>query len=166
MLSTEIERRFLLSSMPDLGFVQHQIIQIHQFWLPGKIIRERFRSQRRGLRTEYWRTIKFGRGSPRKQLEEWCDSRLYSAMADIALRELYPSIDKTRFVVPISRWHWELDVFELEDRKVGYLMEVELTSRWTWLKIPDFFKPHIVREVTDDSRYNNLSIAENGWPEK
>ncbi len=59
---------------------------------------------------------------------------------------------------------WEID--EFQDRDL-VLAEVELDSPSAEVTVPDWLRPHLVREVTDDSKYSNYRLAcDSGKDEK
>jgi CYTH domain-containing protein len=68
-------------------------------------------------------------------------------------------IHKRRYRVPEGDLMWEID--EFLDRDL-HLAEVELESASQNPKLPRWLAPHVVREVTDDPRYTNLALAEQG----
>ena len=51
---------------------------------------------------------------------------------------------------------WEID--EFPDRNL-VMAEVELPSPSTEVTAPDWLRPHVVREVTDDPAYTNYRLA-------
>jgi CYTH domain-containing protein len=61
--------------------------------------------------------------------------------------------------VPDADVVWEID--EFLDRDL-HLAEVELESASQNPALPRWLAPYVVREVTDDPRYTNLSLAEQG----
>jgi adenylate cyclase len=73
-----------------------------------------------------------------------------------------PVIEKTRYVVPASNGlKWEID--EFHGKLEGLLKaEIEVPS----LKTPVPKPAWLGREVTDDARYKNGSLAFNGMPEE
>lgn len=69
-------------------------------------------------------------------------------------------ISKTRYCVPCDdggeRRVWEIDDFDDLDL---VLAEVELPSADAAAPIPDWLRPHILREVTDEKQYQNHELA-------
>lgn len=67
------------------------------------------------------------------------------------------SIEKVRHTVPQGKLTWEIDVFVgREDNLV--LAEIELPTETEEVKLPAW----IGKEVTDDPRYRNSSLADKG----
>ena len=151
----EIERKYLLRGLPDLDDAAH-VVEIHQGWLPGERLRERIRRVRSDDATTYYRTIKLGHGVERVEIEEPTSEevfdRLWPLTKDCRIR-------KRRYRVPEGDLVWEID--EFLDRDL-HLAEVELESASQNPKPPRWLAPHVVREVTDDPRYTNLALAEQG----
>jgi CHAD domain-containing protein/CYTH domain-containing protein len=148
----EIERKYLLRRLPDLGG-RAEIEEIDQGWLPGERLHERLRRVQSGSATRYFRTIKFGQGVQRTEIEEPATQELFDS--------LWPltegcRVRKRRHKVREGDLAWEID--EFLDREL-YLAEVELAHVSDRPKIPEWLAPCIEREVTDDPRYTNLRLA-------
>jgi CYTH domain-containing protein len=58
--------------------------------------------------------------------------------------------------VPHGSDHWEID--EFTDRPL-WLAELELDRADAPITVPDWLKPVLVREVTDEKEYTNRSLA-------
>jgi CHAD domain-containing protein/CYTH domain-containing protein len=151
----EIERKYLLRGLPDLDD-STDVVEIHRGWLPGELLRERIRRVRSDDATTYFRTIKLGHGVERIEIEEPTSEevfdRLWPLTKDCRIR-------KRRYRVPEGDLVWEID--EFLDRDL-HLAEVELESASQNPEPPRWLAPHVVREVTDDPRYTNLALAEQG----
>ena len=65
-------------------------------------------------------------------------------------------VAKRRHRVRDGAWVWEID--EFTDRDL-ILAEVELPARATEVPLPEWLRPLVVREVTDDPAYLNESLA-------
>lgn len=67
-------------------------------------------------------------------------------------------IEKRRYIVPLGALVWEVDVFE--GRLAGLVLaEVELDSADQSVSLPDW----VGEEVSQDGRYNNASLARDGY---
>lgn len=68
-------------------------------------------------------------------------------------------IRKTRYCIlqRDSGQYLEIDIYPGNTKHA--IMEVELSDANTEIVVPDFI--HIIREVTDDSRYKNYQLAQN-----
>lgn len=152
----EIERRFLLRGVPD--FEAHwtvNAIRIEQGYLPGDAIVERVRRVRSEGVTKHFRTLKVGKGAVRHEFEEQISTKLFRGL--YALTES-ARILKTRHQVADPQTPgliWEIDVFQ--DR-VLVLAEIELGSDSPF-EPPEWLKPWIISEVTEDGRFTNASLA-------
>jgi CHAD domain-containing protein/CYTH domain-containing protein len=149
----EIERKFLLSGMPPTAAAA-PADRIDQGWLPGEKLRERLRRTRRADGREvFTRTMKFGGGVVRTEIEEETTPELFA--------RLWPAtrgrrVRKNRHVVAAGGLAWEIDFFL--DRDL-VLAEVELPSVDTPAEPPDWLRPYVVREVTLETAYLNSRLA-------
>lgn len=66
------------------------------------------------------------------------------------------TIDKTRFVFKYNDQVFELDVFKNALKGLA-ILEIELPSITTKVELPPFLK--MIKEVTEDKKYNNFSLA-------
>jgi adenylate cyclase len=148
-MATEIERKFLVTGDGWRKLVTQQT-QFRQGYLSsnGKAtVRVRSMDDAKA-----YLTIKgASRGMSRAEYEyplPIADAREMLAMAEPHV------IEKTRHLVPFEGLVWEVDVFG--GHHEGLLIaEVELTSEDQHVAIPDW----IGREVTDNDRYYNASLA-------
>ncbi len=149
----EIERKFLLDSLPDAARLATPE-RIEQGYLPGTELVERVRrvtAADGGIR--YWRTVKFGTGVSRFELEEETTRAVFQALWPLTEGR---RVDKHRHVVPDGAHKWEIDGFAGRDL---VLAEVELESEGEEVTIPDWLAPHVVREVTGEDAYVNANLA-------
>lgn len=152
-LPVEIERKFLLSALPD-HVRALEGIRIAQGWLPGERLRERLRrSVFPGGRVEWTRTVKLGTGISRIEVEEATDPILFESLWPFTAAA---RIEKIRYVVEDGSLTWEIDRFL--DREL-VLAEVELPSTDHVVTPPLWLSPYIVRDVTDDADYVNANLA-------
>jgi len=149
----EIERKYLLRELPRFPNPA-EILEVDQGYLPGKKVLERVRRQRSDTgEVRYFRTMKMGSGVERMELEDETDEALFNHLW--ALTE-GRRVKKRRYVVPNGNDHWEVD--EFLDRQL-VLAELELDRADAPVTIPDWLKPVLVREVTDEPGYTNRSLA-------
>lgn len=149
----EIERKYLLRDLPKMPRAA-AILEIDQGYLPGIKVLERVRREKSDAGSvRYFRTIKSGRGVERTELEDETDQKLFDHLW--ALTE-GKRVRKRRYVIPNGRDNWEID--EFLDRPL-VLAELELDHADTPVAIPDWLKPVLVREVTDEPSYTNRSLA-------
>lgn len=154
-MSTEIERKFLLSRLPDSLEA-----------CPGTVIRQGYliateeglelRVRQKGDR--YFQTIKIGEGLSRTEIE--------ISLSEEQFGELWPHtqgrrVDKVRYQVRVGAHVAELDRFEGELGGLD-MVEVEFASVAESREFapPEWFGD----EVTEDKRYKNKRLAADGIP--
>jgi CYTH domain-containing protein len=151
----EIERKFVLPAVPaELEQVPGEHIQQGYVAIADDGVEVRVR--RRGDTTTL--TIKSGPGEIRVEEELSIDERRFEALW--ALTE-DRRLSKTRHLVPLGDLTAEVDVYD--DRLAGLITaEVEFPSPEDSAR---FVAPEwLGREVTNDSRYANQSLARRGRP--
>lgn len=151
----EIERKYLLRRLPEIP-QGAEVLEVAQGWLPGKRIRERIRRVRSTAGTKYVRTLKFGLGVTRGEVEEPTTLDVF-----LPLWELTKDcrVRKRRYRVREGDLVWEID--EFLDREL-FLAEVELPNAELRPAFPDWLEGFVERDVTDDKRYTNLQLAKSG----
>jgi CYTH domain-containing protein len=70
-------------------------------------------------------------------------------------------IRKTRYCLVFNRQYFEIDTYPFWNRQA--VLKIELANDGEQINFPDFIK--IIREVSDDMRYRNYSLAK-GFPEE
>jgi CYTH domain-containing protein len=150
----ERERRYLVAQLPGR---LPEPIPIEQAYLVTSPVSLRVRR----IGGRHVVTIKSGRGRNRVEIERDIDADEFAALWAEA-EEL--RIAKRRHVIALDDGlAAELDLFdgELAGRR---LVEVEFDDDAT----ADAFQPPawFGREVTEDGRYTNASLARNGWPDE
>lgn len=160
----EIERTWLLSGLPALPAhaVRHEL---EQGYLPepagsdaGQLEGRLRRQTGPDGRVTCTHTIKRGSGLVREELERTIDrdelEREWPRTAGRRLR-------KVRWKVREGAHTWEVDQFP----DLGLvLVEVELESADEHPAPPAWLAPFLVRDVTEDPRYRNHSLATRGAP--
>ncbi|MEP3331522.1 CYTH domain-containing protein [Sedimentitalea sp.] len=152
---TEVERKFLVASLPDLG--QARSVQIRQGYLTSKQDTVEIRLRQKG--DTYLTTLKKGAGLERIE----CEAEISQDHFDL----FWPATEGRR--VEKARWTGTLEsgrVFELDifDGRLAPLTLVEVefdnVADATAFQPPPWFG----RDVTDDARYSNASLAATGTP--
>jgi adenylate cyclase len=148
----ERERRFLVESLPDPLPAPSQIEQAYVSTGPASV-------RVRRIDDDHILTIKTGSGRKRMEIERDLDQDEFEAIWDAA-QEL--RISKRRHRIDLGDGLTaELDLYDgaLDGRR---LVEVEFDSDEAAddFTAPDWFG----REVTEDNRYTNSSLARYGWP--
>ncbi len=162
----EIERKFLIV-MPDEGILAAQegafcdrIVQTYLTAEPGVTARVRRREGRAGVsytHTEKRRLTNITAWEDEREI----DGDEYRALLERADPALRP-IEKRRWTVPSGGLLLEIDIYPFWQRQA--VLEVELPAEDTSLSFPPFLR--ILREVTDDRRYKNVSLARCVPPEE
>lgn len=154
---TEIERKFLVADLPDLAAAR--IEPIRQGYLTALEDSVEIRVRQKGER--YFLTTKSGAGLSRVEHEAQIDAKAFSCVwpATAARR-----VEKTRWTAPLTDGcQFELDIFDgaLSGLK---LVEVEFADAQAAAAFvpPAWFG----REVTDDARFSNASLAFHGAPDR
>ena len=148
----EIERKFLLDGVPALDR-ETSSAEIEQGYLPGERVIERLRRTRTNGKEELLRTIKEGTGITRLEVEEPVPAEVFARLWPLTEGR---RIRKRRHRVKDGDLTWEID--EFPDRNL-VVAEVELPSPSTEVTPPDWLRPHVLREVTDDPAYSNYRLA-------
>ena len=152
MLNLEIERKFLLRGFPP-GFEQRTGVDVLQGYMENGL---RYRK----MGNHYYRTEKAGSGMVMQEHEEEITAEEFE--------RVWPETEgrrlaKRRTEVPLGDdLTAEVDVFGGELEGLLYV-EVEFRSE----EVARSFKPPswFGREVTDDPRYKNQSLARYGLPD-
>lgn len=155
----EIERRYLIE-MPSIQKLEEnkackkvEIIQTYLKSPTGEEVRLRQRGQ--GESYIYTKTTKkqIGRGK-RFEFEERLDERQYLRLlmdADVTKKQ----IRKTRYCLVYENQYFEIDIYPFWTDKA--ILEIELNSIEDKITFPKCLK--IIKEVTEDKRYSNASLA-------
>lgn len=152
-MAVEIERKYLLSRLPALPPAA-DVLEIDQGYLPGRNVLERLRRQRsRDGTVRHFRSVKLGAGVERLEYEDEIDASLFEHLWQVTEGR---RLRKRRHIVPAAGATWEID--EFTDRPL-VLAELELDRADAPVAIPDWLKPVLVREVTDEPAYTNRSLA-------
>jgi len=149
----EIERKYLLRTLPH-GVAGAASLEIDQGYIPGVQINERIRRARGADGVKYYRTMKFGTGMDRLELEDETTEEFFLATWPLTRGA---RVWKRRYLVPEGDVVWEID--EFLDRPDLWLAEVELDHVDQVVAIPDWLAPALVREVTFEKGYSNRALA-------
>jgi CYTH domain-containing protein len=155
-MSIEIERKFLVTSLPHEmeGTGGHPIRQGYVI-ISDDDVELRIRQKR----TQYFQTIKMGKGLSRTEIE--------ISLSPEQFDRLWPytagrRVSKTRFTMPVGGHTAELDRFD-GDLAGLVMVEVEFPSESAARAFvpPEWFG----EEVTEDRRYKNKHLAVHGIPD-
>jgi len=151
----EIERKYLLRALPPAECLAGATaLEIDQGYLPGVLINERLRRTRGPDGVKYYRTMKFGGGLDRLELEDETNEDYFMATWPFTRGA---RVRKRRYLIPDRDVVWEID--EFLDRPDLWLAEVELDHVDHAITIPDWLSPVLVREVTFEKGFTNRALA-------
>jgi adenylate cyclase len=149
----EVERKYWLSALPPREILGRGVAISQGYIDAGD---PEIRVRQKG--PAFFLGIKSGEGVRRQE----CEVQIPAA----TFEKLWPLTEgarvvKTRYTVQHGDARWEID--EFGGGLAGlYLAEVELASESEAVTPPAFLS--IVRDVTDDPRYKNKSLATRGLP--
>jgi adenylate cyclase len=154
-MSLEIERKFLVTSLPEAmdRYPHERIIQGYVVvGADGSEVRLRRKGQK------YVETVKLGRGEVRSELEIELTATQFDTLWEATSGR---RIEKTRYEVPHAGRTVEVDVYHGELAGL-VIAECEFASAEESRRFvpPGWFG----REVTDDPEYKNQSLALHGRP--
>ncbi len=156
----EIERKFLVE-MPDVNTldVKRKMDIIQTYLKDGENnIQRRVRCISENGNTQYIYTEKlFITAVTRKEMEYEIDENEYNRLILQAREECLP-INKTRYCFDYDGQLFELDVYPFSENLAT--MELELSSEKQEISFPDNIS--ILKEVTGNSDYSNISLANAG----
>jgi adenylate cyclase len=150
-MAKEIERKFLVDStkLPLLSNPKHII----QGYIPAQnaTLRVRISNDKAYL------TLK-GRAKGLSRSEFEYEIPLSDAKSILEELCIKPYIEKKRYIIPVGKHKWELDIFEGANDGL-IVAEIELES-----EDEEFIKPDwISQEVSFDSRYRNSALINNPY---
>ncbi len=161
----EIERKYLIR-LPDLAFLRtvdgcrvREILQTYLNPLPDEPKTER---RVRTITENGEVTYVYTQKSPKGYLSRYEDERNVTGEEYETLRrDASTELRKTRYAFPFAGHVMEIDVYPSEfggEILDGHaILEVEMNDPNETVEFPDFLE--ILREVTDDRRYHNKTIA-------
>ncbi len=164
-MNIEIERKYLIN-LPDLAFLRtvdgcrvREILQTYLSPLPDEPKTER---RLRTITENGEVTYVYTRKSPKGYLSRYEDERdVTREEYEILRRDASTELLKTRYAFPFAGHIMEIDVYPPEfggDVLDGYaILEVEMNDPDEAVEFPEFLE--ILREVTDDRRYSNKTLA-------
>lgn len=151
----EIERKYLLRALPPAELLADAtVLEIDQGYLPGVRINERLRRSLGPDGAKYYRTMKFGGGMDRLELEDETTEDYFTATWPFTRGA---RVWKRRYMIPDRDVVWEID--EFLDRPGLWLAEVELEHVDHAVTIPEWLAPVLVREVTFEKGFTNRALA-------
>lgn len=148
----EIERKYLLRDLPGETRAV-AAVEIEQGYLPGERLTERLRHLRDNGSERWLRTVKLGSGAVRTEVEESTTRELFLAMWPLTEGR---RVRKRRYAIVDGPLTWQINEFLDRDLVIA---EVELPSARVVVEPPTWLAPVVVREVTDEPDFANVSLA-------
>jgi CYTH domain-containing protein len=153
-MALEIERRFLLKTIPVLSPIEQK--EIIQYYNNSK---ERFRAEtnryEQNMKTTYFKTIKqeispgvIKESESEITFEEW----------NKAIKSCNKYIHKTRIVYNDEYNKFEIDKFH---HIALIILEVEFTNEEEMKKfqLPEKWLPYLIKEITGEKEFSNYNLA-------
>jgi CYTH domain-containing protein len=156
MQQNEIERKFLITRLPDNLLATASATRIRQGYLLSESARE-LRLRQRG--EQFWITEKQGRGLQRLEQEVPLDKLLFQMLWPLTAGR---RLEKTRHLLPQADLVLEFDLFD-GNLSPLILLEVEFTSEAASRNFTP--PPYVALEVTEDPAFKNASLAIDGLPD-
>lgn len=157
MDSLEIERKFLLGSIPEVLLKKASSEEIRQGYLIREDNRE-LRIRQKGP-ASYWMTLKQGSGLKRHEQECAISKEQFSMLWPLTEQR---RIEKTRYLIPWGSLNLEIDIFGGALAPL-IILEIEFADLAASrnFSVPAFAG----REITEDPAYKNATLAICGLPE-
>jgi len=145
-------RRFLLSGLPSrLRGVR--AVSIEQGYLPGDRLRERLVRVTNDGTTTFYRRMRVEVGAKRAEVEERIAPSTFDRMWPLTKGR---RLGLNRRQVPAGGVTWVVD--ELAGRRM-VLAEVTVPAKGGAVEPPEWLRPFVVREVTDEEPYQGPKLA-------
>lgn len=165
MMYKEIERKYLIRRPEDTVLARHaaekwEILQIYLRSAPG--VTARIRQVTEGEETRYYYTEK-------RRLSSLAAEETEREITAVEYLQLFRRVDtalkpirKCRWRIPHAGHTLEVDVYPFWDRTA--VLEIEFESEDESAEVPAWIE--IIRDVTADHRYKNVSLAREVPPEE
>lgn len=159
-MKIEIERKFLLKSLPLVPF--DQSVEIDQYYLKNSSgIWERARTWiSSNGESKFIHTIKKSVSKGVNLEDEYLMSELdYNSFKNRCLLGTSESrfIKKIRYIYNDGPLYWEVDVFSNDYRLI--IAEIEIPKKTYKITIPSYIKDVLLMEVTGFKQFNNRNLS-------
>ncbi len=164
-MNVETERKYLIK-YPDLAYLRTldgcRVLEMRQTYLDPLPDEPQTEHRVRTITENGVTSYVYTKKSPRAYLSRFEDEREVTREEYECLRkDAYSELIKTRYAFPFAGHVMEIDVYPPEiggEVFDGYaILEVEMSDPDEAVEFPDYLE--IVREVTDDRKYHNKTIA-------
>ena len=164
-MNVETERKYLIKH-PDLAYLRTldgcRVLAMRQTYLDRLPDEPQTERRVRTITENGVTSYVYTKKSPRVYLSRFEDEREVSREEyDLLRKDAYSELIKTRYAFPFAGHVMEIDVYPPEiggEIFEGYaILEVEMSDPDEAVEFPDYLE--IVREVTDDRKYHNKTLA-------
>lgn len=152
-MALEIERKFLLKTLPDVSF--DDLLFIKQIYIDNVRYRKSYSVINK--KSTCFKTIKT-EVSPgiNEEIEEIISESLFSQIED---EGGYTEVFKKRYIWENKRIKWEIDVFLTHDGLVIGECELNTPEELTTVEIPQEIRKVLHKEVTGNKSFSNYNLA-------
>ncbi len=158
-MKLEIERKFLLKSMPDIE--PSEIIKIDQYYLKNSNgVWERARSWNSNTNgVKYIHTVKksISKGVNLEDEYFMTESEFKSFKKSCLESKDSKFLSKERWIYPNGDLLWEVDKFINNHYLI--IAEIEIPTKRFKIDIPNFIADKLLLEVTDFKQFSNRSLS-------
>lgn len=151
----EIERKFLLKSIPDFGEEKVDTLLIHQIYVKKNGVVTRYRRSR-SLVSDEVTFVQCNKKRLSAGVFEEIEKPIIESEFLSLCKKKHSFIIKTRFVYKKNGLKWEIDKY---DGICLITLEVELKSINQKIKIPKIISDKIIVEVTGQKEFSNQSLS-------
>jgi len=161
MKHLEIENKYLLSHKKALRFVKRleyfSVQKIEQAYCQSSD--DITKRVRKIGKSTYILTIKKGSGKVREEYEKYISRRRYKKLKKKRIGKV---IKKKRYVFELDGYVFELDIFKGTLKGLAFLeVEFDSTKKLDSFVLPKPLKKMVIKDVSDDKRFTNASLATN-----
>ncbi len=165
MKNMEIERKFLVDKKL-LTYLKKEAIPYQKKSLKQYYTKISAQETRRFRKSDkhYFRTIKSGRGHKRVEREKEISKKVFNANLSLIKGFI---VEKKRYEFTLNDIFYEFDIFNAPIDNLA-LLEIEFKHEKAYhaYRVDAVLKPYIIKDVSDDFRYTNASIALFKLPKK
>lgn len=158
-MKLEIERKFLLKSMPDIK--PTEVIKIEQYYLKNSSgIWERARSWSSNIDDiKYIHTVKksISKGVNLEDEYFMSEEQFNQFKKNCFESKESKFLSKERWIYPDGDFVWEVDKF-INDHYI-IIAEIEIPTKRFKIDIPNFIADKLLLEVTDFKQFSNRSLS-------
>jgi CHAD domain-containing protein/CYTH domain-containing protein len=147
-----ITRKFLLSGLPK-QFRTVRPVNIEHGYLPGARFTERLTRVTGDGTTVFYRGVRVEHGAGRTVVEEGTTPATFDRMWPLTKGR---RLAKRRRRLPVGALTWAVD--EFSGRRL-VLAEIAVPAEGAAVEIPEWLRPFVVREVTDEPQYQNTTLT-------